>query len=407
MILLALALLAQTAAVSTDCPSICDAGRLKPYFDKLARVRRDRTTVRILQIGDSHTAGDQITGAWRAALQARYGNGGRGMLAPGRPYQGYLTRDVTAAQGSGWTVSGIFGAAWRGTGAPPIGISGYSLTAPGVAGERLSIAADRGGFDRYTVCALTGPGAGTLTLDLGNDTAVMPLDAPRPGARCQTVEATGFAATAGLTASGAVTVVSWATERVGGGVVLSNLGTVGAQLIHAARADDRVIATELASYRPDLLVVAFGTNEAFSPRFSAAEYSVRLRAGIARLKRLAPGVPVLLIGAPDSATRQAALQVGEDGVSPPCVTAGTAGWRPTAALVTVQAIQRQIAREEGLAFWDWSRAMGGACTALAWATATPPLMRLDRVHFTSAGGAAVARLLQADLDRAATEVADR
>ncbi len=398
-------MLAQAAAgLPADCTSICDARRLKPYFDKLAHLRRDGRTVRIIQIGDSHTAGDQITGAWRAALQARYGNAGRGVLAPGRPYQGYLTRDVTAAQGPGWTVSGIFGPAYRSTGAPPIGIGGYSFSAPGVAGERLSIAADRGGFDRFTVCALTGPGAGTLTLDLGADQATMSLDAARPGSRCQTLDATGFATTAGLTASGPVTVTSWSTERATPGVILSNLGTVGAQFIHATRMDEAVIATEIAAYKPDLLVVAFGTNEAFMPRFSAAEYSVRLRAGVTRLKRLLPGVPILLIGAPDSATKQVALQTSEDGVSPLCPASTTPEWRATAALVTVQAIQRQIAHEEGLAFWDWGRAMGGACTALAWSTAIPPLMRPDRVHFTSAGGATVARLLQADLDRAAADL---
>ena len=64
-------------------------------------------------------------------------------------------------------------------------------------GERLSLAADRGGFDRFTVCALTGPGAGALTLELGAATAAMPLDAPRAGSRCQTVEATGSATSGG------------------------------------------------------------------------------------------------------------------------------------------------------------------------------------------------------------------
>ena len=48
--------------------------------------------VHILQIGDSHTAGDAITGAWRDLLQARYGSGGRGVLAPGPPLSMAISR---------------------------------------------------------------------------------------------------------------------------------------------------------------------------------------------------------------------------------------------------------------------------------------------------------------------------
>ena len=214
---------------------------------------------------------------------------------------------------------------------------------------------------------------------------------------------------------GPVTVTSIATERAGPGIVLSNLGTVGAQLIHFARTDDRVVATEAAQYRPDLLVVAFGTNEAFAPRFSGLEYGARLHAALGRLKRLFPDVPMLMLGAPDSATTVAALQTGETGASPACATgplvptidslvatSSSPDRRPTAALPTVQATQRRVAHEEGLAFWDWGARMGGRCTALAWARAG--LMRPDHIHFTTAGAAEIARRLQADLDAAAMAV---
>ena len=41
------------------------------------------------------------------------GSGGRGVLAAGRPYQGYLTWGVTASQSDGWTVNATFeGVAW-------------------------------------------------------------------------------------------------------------------------------------------------------------------------------------------------------------------------------------------------------------------------------------------------------
>ncbi|WP_425230864.1 GDSL-type esterase/lipase family protein [Sphingomonas sp.] len=415
---------AMTAAPAPPPCTLCDAERLRPFLEKLAHARRDARTVRILQLGDSHTAGDQVTGAWRAALQTRYGDAGRGVLAPGRPYQGYLTRNVTAAQSPGWSVAGIFGATYSSAGTTPVGLSNFSLTTV-ADGATLSIAADRTAFDRFTVCALAQPGGGTLTLRIGTASEAMPLDGDRIEPRCHAVDTQGPAYGASLTAGGGpVTITSMATERVGAaGVELSNLGTVGAQMMHMEREDDRLVAAEVAQYRPDLLVVAFGTNEAYVPRFSAAEYEARLRGGLARLRRLLPGVPTLILGAPDSATKLPALQAGSWGSSAPCVidtaapppfapppllaAPAAADWRPTAALPLVQAIQRRVAHATGAAFWDWGMAMGGRCTATRWALGAAPLMRPDRVHFSTAGGVEIARLLQADLDAAAANLGIR
>ncbi|KQN83855.1 hypothetical protein ASE90_08000 [Sphingomonas sp. Leaf67] len=285
-----------------------------------------------------------------------------------------------------------------------MGVSAYSLSSD-TPGATITLGADDGRtFDRLTVCALTGPGAGTVQLGIGAAVVEWPLAALEPGSRCRMLDAGADAAIASATVvTGPVTLTSWSTERsVGGGVILSNLGTVGAQFTHFNRTDDRVVATELATYRPDLIVVAFGTNEAFRPGFSAAAYETTLRSDLTRLRRLAPGVPMLLFGAPDSATRIPSLQIGESGASLPC--ASSALWRPTAALASVQAIQRRQARAFGIAYWDWAQAMGGRCVADSWTQGATPLMRGDHVHFTSRGGAEIARLLQADLDLAMTSL---
>lgn len=402
------------AAVCSD--HLCDAERLRPYFAKLAEARGGRRTVRVIQIGDSHTAGDQITGAWRTALQARYGSAGRGVLAPGRPYQGYLTRGITAAQLPGWVVDGIFGAAWHEGAGVARGLGQYSLSTR-TEGASLSLAADGGeAFDRFTVCAIHAPGAGVLTLTAGAASAAVPLgDAGGP--RCTTLHTDAPVFTAALSVTGGpVTITSWATERDAGGVALSNLGTVGIQMTHLARVDNAVLAAELREYRPDLIVVAFGTNEAFSPSLTPAGFENAFRVQVARLRRFAPGVPMLLLGAPDSATKRADLRAGYEGcgigprpapslapigVDQPLPALVPSAWGPTANLLTVQSLQRRLAHELGLAYWDWSAAMGGRCTASVWVALDPPLMRPDHVHFTSAGGREIAQRLQHDLDAAA------
>ena len=295
--------------------SLCQAGTLQPFFAKLHAQGPGHggRPVHILQIGDSHTAGDAFSGAWRDILQARYGSGGRGVLPPGRPYQGYLTHGVTVAMSPGWKVSGDFGSVWSSP-SPPLGLSAYSLTSESD-GATMSISAEpKNMFDRFTLCALARPGAGTLALRAGTQTVSFDLGSPSERPECRTIHLDQPASSADVTASGGpVTITSWATFRDAGGVALSNLGVVGSQLIHFARTDDQVIAEELRAYQPDLIVVAFGTNEGFSPKFSPFEYEIVLRTQIGRLRRLAGNVPILILGAPDALSRRTEMRANAAG----------------------------------------------------------------------------------------------
>src|ERR1043165_2756938 len=168
---------AQAAALPSAIPALERPEALAAVHAKLRRGR----PVHILQIGDSHTSADAISNGLRVPLQARYGNGGRGALAPGRPYQNYVTWHVTAAQSAGWSVT-----SWNVPGAVPLGLSGFTQTARG-AGEEIGLAADapEHAFDRLIVCAATGPGAGALTLRLGDVVQSWSLEAPRRGASCR------------------------------------------------------------------------------------------------------------------------------------------------------------------------------------------------------------------------------
>jgi hypothetical protein len=99
--------MATAPVVTAECAgALCDYQALRPYFEKLATARgRTGKPVHILQIGDSHTAGDAITGAWRDLLQARYGFGGRGVMPPGKPFNGYNPRGVSVDMSSGWSIA--------------------------------------------------------------------------------------------------------------------------------------------------------------------------------------------------------------------------------------------------------------------------------------------------------------
>src|SRR3954469_23244930 len=179
----------QAADIGACHANLCFAGSLEPFFARLRASRPgDGAPVHIIQIGDSHSAGDMVTSAWRTRLQARYGAGGRGVLAAGRPYQGYLTWGVTAAQSAGWSVNATFGAHYQEGGAP-LGISGFTQTAH-AAGEMLGVTADapEQNFDRVVVCAITQPGGGTVRLSMGGSEGIWSLDAPRRAPECRAME---------------------------------------------------------------------------------------------------------------------------------------------------------------------------------------------------------------------------
>lgn len=431
LILAVLAASAPMPALAARCTGpVCNFDRLSPVFDKLAAARRGRgPAVHILQIGDSHTAGDATTGAWRDLLQAKYGAGGRGVLAPGKPYDGYITRGVTATMSTGWTIGADFGknsAAPR----PMLGVSGFSMIS-NRPDATMTLKADNSlaMFDRFVLCAIAGPDAGGVTVSFdGAAPGRFDFTAPDVRPMCRSVTTDTPHASVDIAAEfPGLTLTSWATFRTGvGGVVLSNVGVVGSQLQHFARTDDVVISEEMNAYTPDMIVLAFGTNEGFSPKFDAVAYEATLRGQITRLQRLSGGVPILLLGAPDSLTRNAALRSNAPGLPLECEAApaflapqavpsdamvqplpsNTATTAPKGplfgppALADVRRIQRQVAGDLGLAYWDWQARMGGPCTARDWVQRPVPLMRGDYVHFKTAGGQEIARRLEADLDAA-------
>ena len=396
-LLAAAALAADQAPASSGCyQNLCNAEAIAPFLARLRAARPNAgQPVHIIQIGDSHSAGDNITQGWRSRLQAAHGAGGRGVLAAGRPYDGYLTWGVTASQTSGWRVNASFGRAYQEGGAP-LGISGFTQTAS-AAGETVGVTADSPdqNFDRVILCAIAQPGGGTFILRMGGEEHRWSLDAPTTQPACRSVDSQYPVGSASVTTedAGIVTITSFGTFKRRGGVVLSNLGVVGSQLSHFGRTSDAVLRAEFAAYRPDLIVLAYGTNEGFSPSGSGDGFESVIRAQVQRIRRFAPNVPIMLLGAPDAGSRNAGLSGG--------VSCGD-GWVEPRLLSVVRDAQIRVARGLRLAFWNWSAAMGGRCASYQWVLTGQ--MRGDHVHFTRTGGDRIGALIDGDVSRAAQNV---
>ncbi|HTW54266.1 MAG TPA: GDSL-type esterase/lipase family protein [Stellaceae bacterium] len=363
---------------------------LAPFFAALDD-RTMRQPVRILQIGDSHTASDSLSGRMRERFQARFGAAGRGWLPAGVPYKYYRPQLVGVSEDN-----------WRHV--KPNDHAGVALGLDAVAAESepqdavMTIeSTEPEGFDRFAVEYLTQPDGSAFTVSADGGapvristassvTAVTRFDLPldRPAHRVE------------LRAAGRppVALLGWDVERQTPGVIYENHGTIGATVGILEQITPEAVSFEMAERRPALLIVAFGTNEGFDDRLDLEGYGARFASAIRALRRAAGGVPVLVLGPPDGNRHDRACTAAPCGSSDPCA------WDAPAKLSPVRDIERRVAAQNGWAYWDWFGAMGGVCSIDRMSQANPPLAMPDHVHLSSAGYQVMADLLFSDLMRA-------
>lgn len=162
------------------------------------------------------------------------------------------------------------------------------------------------------------------------------------------------------------------------------IGEVGATLRSLA---DRSVAFEPGA-APDLIILAYGTNEGFDELLDPTAYEALLRSQVARLRAAAPGAALMILGPPDAMR-------GDGGGT--CADDPERRWRTPLMLPVVRDVQQRVAADMGVAFWDWSGRMGGACSAHRLAIQAEPMVRPDHIHFTYAGGDWIGALLFDDL----------
>ncbi|WP_299174568.1 GDSL-type esterase/lipase family protein [uncultured Brevundimonas sp.] len=372
------------ASVCRD--GLCGTEALNGWFEALraTEVGGAEAPVHVLQIGDSHTAGDRITGALRARLQARFGAGGRGVLPPGVPYAAYAPLQVEVAADA-WPVSVAPLTGPLGATTARAGLTG-AVAVVGPAG-RLTLTTEAvAAFDQIGLCADGGSEAGGMTVSTADLDVTADFRSSTSGPQCRTLDLPAPVQTAVLQPTGAMVVHDVWTARRGGGVVVSSLGVVGAALRDLAARDEAVAAAELAAWKPSLIVLAFGVNDGFEEGVDPVAYADLLRGQVARFRGLAPDAALLILGAPDGLKSGGTGGCGADGSR-----------RAPTSLAVVRDVQRRVADEAGVAYWDWQGRMGGDCSAERLATMAEPYMRPDRVHFTSIGADWIGGVLSDDL----------
>jgi lysophospholipase L1-like esterase len=356
--------------------------------------------VTIVHLGDGHIAADRFTSTLRSALQARFGDAGRGLMAPGM----FRIAEADIERKGNWTTAS------SAAGDPgPFGLAGVRLT--GHEGATLELALPRAPFDWAEITFATNRDTGKVHVEVDGKGDTVGTSTMEPTWQRIRVKAGGTALKLRVEGGGPVHILSLAVGRDAPGVRYINLGVPQATALTAKRWDQDIVAAELKHLAPDLILVGYGTNEAFDDQLDPREYTKYFNDFLKRLRADAPEASLLVIGAPDVAyIPRFAAGTANDACRPLSETERAeygrlirersprlGRWHPPLGLQGVRRAARRAASAAGAYFWDWSAMMGGPCSIHAWVHTQPPLALASHRHFTPEGARHSAEALFRDL----------
>ncbi len=335
--------------------------------DALLRSLRHEGVAHLAFYGGSHTASDLYTAELRTRLQRRFGNAGHGFVLAAMPITDYWQSGAQVEDGEGWdTMIPDF---------KNFGIGAYGLAGAAFDAHVPAWAAahtDRSSATHLEVLYLQQPGGGRFdvtidglpieTIDTASDTTTAGLHtyAVHDGPHRISIETTG---------DPPVRVFGFVFEReTSHGVVVDQLGIAGSKARHQLFWDHEIWRTLLGTRHPDLISVAYGNNEGDDAHLTTLEHVGHFRHMLQRIREDFPRASCLVIGPSD---RQLPSAAGEFATPP--------------LILELRDAQRDIAAEEGCAFFDTIAWQGGVGAVDRWLVSDPALERDDRIHFTEQG----------------------
>jgi lysophospholipase L1-like esterase len=358
---------------------------LTAFHAALRRAQAGQGQARIVFYGASHVASDQFTGVIRQRLQHRFGEAGPGFVPIGRPWRWFRHSAITVDESRSLRTFRIKA---RAPEDGIYGLAGVALDALRGKPARAAITLRANGrltghASRFELYYLKQPQGGRISLFVdGKRERNLDTEGEHAAAAYAAIEMRDGLHHIELRTSGdgPVRVFGAALERDTSGVILDTLGIPGARARDHLHWEDSIYREHLARRRPDLIVLAYGTNESGDDDVPIDVYDKRLHRVLARVREVAPEASCLLVGPSDRPLRN------DDGsfVDRPLTSA-------------IIASQRRIAPEYGCGFFDIRRFMGGPMSMLAWVAAQPPLGSADHVHFTQLGYERLADVLHSQL----------
>ena len=347
---------------------IQNGGYLDGFFERLYQLRmaNDRK-INIVHIGDSHIQADYMTSVIRRNFHRHFGNAGRGLVVPLRVAS---TNEPVNYKTSSNVV-------WRAKRCVfpdqplPIGIGGVTIETTN-ADARLEIYMNDLWLD-YGFNALTlfyEKDASSFDFSLrdegGNELGMMEArkeDSCRNFSRVsweRNVNAINIQSVRSNPDQSRAILFGAVLENSLNGVLYHTIGVNGAKFKHYNEA--KYFATQTAALQTDLFIISLGTNESIEFPYLDKTFSSQIDQLLSALRKNNPEAYFILVTPQDVFRKKN---------------------KPNPGILQVREQIIRYAVDNGLAFYDLYRAMGGQHSAKSWTENA--LLSRDGIHLTKDG----------------------
>lgn len=351
-------------------------GALRPFFDRLAKValKQPGAIVRISHFGDSAIAADGMPSAARRLLQRTFGDGGHGYSLAAASNNWYRRKDIE------WTSKGFQTEVFISDDAPDgrygfagtaaIGYQGAKATWKTVTGPEGTVGT---AASRFAVPYLAQKGGGRFALVVdGVERLVVDTASDEKEDRVAEVAVPDGPHTFELrNVGGGKTKVYGAVIERDSGVVYDGLGTIGARDTRWINVDKDHMRWAFAARRPDLGVFMYGGNQ-LEDKLSMESYRAALTEIVTRWRAALGDASCLMMSPIDHGERRRGRV------------------RTVERQIEIMKVQREVALEQGCAWYSLYDAMGGDGSIGKWHEAG--LAEGDLAHPTAKGAVVLGQL---------------
>jgi lysophospholipase L1-like esterase len=159
------------------------------------------------------------------------------------------------------------------------------------------------------------------------------------------------------------------TNHVKDRLMYSSLG-VGGSSLYSITNNNSLLINDVNNYEPDLIILSFGSNDAYNKTFDTLKYKNKLESLIDSLLSKNSKLSILLTAPPDSRSKN----------------------REPVSIEQIQEVFAKISEKyNNVAYWDLRSIMGGKNSVLNWLKYK--LAATDKLHYTKEGYILQAQLL--------------
>lgn len=347
---------------------------MKPFYSALQKLDENDSYARIAVFGDSFIEADILTGDLRSFLQTEYGGSGVGFVPITSPTNGF--RPTVIHNFKGWSSHSV------------TDTSSFKRNMQGISGHYFipisEASVEMKGQKRYAshldTCEVasiffSNRNAITLTAQVnGGEKVPFYIDA---SGELQSVVVDGAIGRVNWFTPADSTAVFYGTAMDGkSGIVLDNFSLRGSSG-YSLQTIPRKNIDEFNKLRPyDLIILQYGLNVVSNKVYDYNYYRLTMNKVISYLKKSFPQAGILLLSVGDRDYK------ADDG-----------SYKTMPEIKYFLNMQRQIAKDNKIAFWNMFEAMGGEDSMYDLVHDNPAKANFDYTHINFRGGRFIARKL--------------